>query len=309
LAAQNKHSKENKERKRSSSESGAQHDEVTALLHIVFQEADIDVLKKAIELDESLQGEILIIRDDYAVGPIEKLDEAEGWQQRRDWWKELLTYSPYGDMTDMVNDRLTTHDLKKQLDEDATLKVWIWMGQNQHDVCGYYWLIPQLKEFQGRIFVLYMNNLPFFNDKGSIFYPTAIHEILPKEFLKAKKLNRQVTLSEFEVDPDEWSRLCTENAMVRILEGGKKIVSKEANFYDQDILNTLTSEWQKGNRFMHHVLGKMKIKTGDVFLLWRIKVLEEDGKLEINGEPSKGWKEFEVKVKTAADVLNTTNSN
>lgn len=308
MAAHNKHFKEGKVRKPAASESGSHSGEKTALLHIVFQEADTDVLKKAIELDDSLQGEILLIRDDYAVGPIEKLDEAEGWQQRRDWWKDLLTYSPYGDITDMVNDRLTVHNLKRQLDEDTTLSVWIWMGQNQHDVCGYYWLISQLKEYQGRIFVLYMNNLPFINEKGFIFYPTAIHEILPKEFLKAKKLNRPVTLSEFEIDPDEWSRLSSENTMVRILEGGKKIVSKGADFYDQEILNALTSEWQKGNRFMHQVLGKMKIKTGDVFLLWRVKILAEEGKLEINGEPAKGWKEFEVKVKTAADILNTSSS-
>ena len=280
-----------------------EHTEAITLLHIVFQEADIEVLKKAMELDESLQGEVLIIRDDYAVGPIEKLDEAEGWQRRRDWWKELLTYSPYGDITDMVNDRLTVHNLKKQLDEDTLLRVWIWMGQNQHDVCGYYWLISQLKEYQGRIFVLYMNNLPFINEKGSIFYPTTIHEILPKEFLKAKKLNRQVTLSEFEVDPDEWNRLCNENAMVRILEGGKKIESNGAEFYDQEIQKYLTSEWQKGNRFMHHLLGKMKIKTGDVFLLWRMKVLAEEGKLEINGEPAKGWKEFEVRVKKNTEQI------
>jgi hypothetical protein len=274
---------------------------VSSLLHIVFQEADICVLKKAIDLDESLKGEIMIIRDDYAVGPIEKLDEAEGWQQRRDWWKELLVYSPYGDITDMVNDRLTVHNLKKQLDEDDQLRVWIWMGQNQHDVCGYYWLISQLKEYYGRINVLYLNNLPFINDKGSIFYPKTLHEILPKEFIKAKKLNRQVTLSEFEVDPDEWNRLCNENGMVRILEGGKKIVSNGPDFYDNEILHVLTGEWQKGHRFIHHVLGKMKIKTGDVFLLWRVKELAEEGKLEINGEPSKGWKEFEVREKKLAE--------
>lgn len=309
MAAQNRHNKESKDKKRSISDSEAQRDQMSALLHIVFQEADINVLKKAIELDESLQGEVLLISDDYAVGPIEKLDEADGWQQRRDWWKDLLMYSPYGDITDMVNDRLTLHNLKKQLDEDATLSVWIWMGQNQHDVCGYYWLVSQLKEYQGRIHVLYMNNLPFINEKGSIFYPTTIHQILPKEFLKAKKLNRTITLSEFEVDPDEWLRLSTENAMVRILEGGKKIVSKEASFYDQEILNVLTTDWQKGNRYMHNLLGKMKVKTGDVFLLWRIKLLAEEGKLDINGDPTKGWKEFDVKLKTAADSLNTVNSN
>jgi hypothetical protein len=176
------------------------------------------------------------------------------------------------------------------------------MGQNQHDVCGYYWLISQLKDFQERVFVLYLNNLPFINEKGQLFYPTTLHEILPKEFLKAKKLNRKVTLSEFEVDPDEWKKLCIENATVRMLEGGKKIVSKEDSFYDKDILNGLTGEWQKGNRAMSGILNKMKIKTGDVFLLWRMKQLAEEERIEINGNPSKGWKDFEVRLKSAAST-------
>jgi uncharacterized protein YdeI (BOF family) len=43
----------------------------------------------------------------------------------------------------------------------------------------------------------------------------------------------------------------------------------------------------------------MKIKTGDIFLLWRMKELAVQDKIEINGEPAKGWKEFEVRMKTA----------
>jgi hypothetical protein len=202
----------------------------------------------------------------------------------------------------MVDDRLAVHNLKKVLDENPKEEVWIWMGQNQHDVCGYYWLISQLPNYQGRIIVLYLNNLPFINDKGQIFYPSTLHEIQPKEFLKAKKLNRKVTLSEFEVDPDEWRRLCSENAMVRILEGGKKIVSKDGDFYDSDIFKGLTNEWQKGNKAMASILGRMKIKTGDVFLLWRMKKLAELEKIEINGDTSKGWKDFEVKLKSETPV-------
>lgn len=271
------------------------------MIHIVFQEADIQVLQQAIQLDQKLEGPVEIIRDDYAVGPLQHINETEGYQARRDWWKGLLEASPYNaeQLMNMVDDRLTVHQLKKTLDETGKEVLWIWMGQNGHDVCGYYWLISQLKDYQGRVFVLYLNNLPFINEKGQIFYPTTLHQILPKEFLKASKLNRAVTLSEFEVDPDEWNRLSAENAMVRILEGGKKIVSKEADFYDKDILTNLTGEWQKGNRAISSILGKMKLKTGDVFLLWRMKQLAEEGKLELNGDPSKGWKEFEVKLKTA----------
>jgi hypothetical protein len=272
------------------------------MIHIVFQEADIAVLQKAIELDETLAGDVRIIRDDYAVGPLGDIYETEGYQQRREWWKQLLEISPYNtdQLMDMVDDRLVVHNLKKDLDENSKEELWIWIGQNQHDVCGYYWLISQLKEYQGRIVVLYFNNLPFINEKGQIFYPTVLHEIQPKEFLKAKKLNRKVTLSEFEVDPDEWKKLCNENALIRILEGGKKIVGKEEDFYDKDILSGISNEWQKGNKAMQSILGKMKIKTGDVFLLWRMKKLAEEGKIEINGETSKNWKDFEVKLKSAA---------
>ena len=280
------------------------------MIHIVFQEADIAVLQKAIELDDSLAGDIRIIRDDYAVGPLSEIYETEGYQQRREWWKQLVEASPYNtdQLMDLVDDRLAVHNLKKDLDENKNEELWIWMGQNQHDVCGYYWLISQLRDYQGRIVVLYFNNLPFINEKGQIFYPMTLHEIQPREFLKAKKLNRKITSSEFEVDPDEWKKLCNENALIRILEGGKKIVGKEEDFYDKDILVGLSNDWQRGNKAMHNILGKMKIKTGDVFLLWRMKKLADEGKIEINGDTSKGWKDFEVRLKTTTPEIVETNN-
>jgi hypothetical protein len=274
------------------------------MIHVVFQHADVAVLKKAIELDASLEGLVLEIKDDFAVGPIQDLDTEEGWATRLNWWKGLLDQSPYASdsLVGSFDDRNTVNQVRQMLQEDKKEELWIWMGQNQHDVCGYYWLIGQLKEFAGRIVVLYFNNLPFINEKGQIFYPTTLHQIQPKEFLKAKKLNRKVTLSEFEVDPDEWKRLSTENAIVRILEGGKKIVGKDDSFYDNDVLNGLSPEWQKGNRAIHAILARMKNKTGDVFIIWRLRLLAEAGKVDLNGHPSKGWKDFEVKLKSSGPV-------
>ena len=274
------------------------------MIHVVFQEADIDVLKQAIALDASLEGEIRIIRDDFMVGPIAGINETEGYQVRRDWWFELLKNSPYNEeeVSALVDDRLAMHGLKKALEEDENEVLWLWMGQNAHDVCGYYWAISQLQEFSGRIYILYMNNLPFINEKGQIFYPKNIHNILPKEFLKAKKLARKVTPSEFEVDGDEWKKLSAENAAVRILEGGKKIVGVSEDFFDSDILKNLTGEWQKGHRFMHSVLPKLKVPTGDVHILHRVRELEKEGRLQINGDMTKGWKEFEVRLPQAQEV-------
>lgn len=253
-------------------------------------------MKQVMELDETLQGDVLQIKDDYAVGPIENIYEGEGYQQRRNWWMQLLEGSPYKEQADIVDDKLTVHNLKKALTENSEEIVWIWMGQNQHDVCGYYWLMPQLKEFQGRIMVLYMNNLPFINEKGQIFYPSWLHEIQPKEFLKAKKLARPVTLSEFEIDPDEWARLTQENGMVRMLEGGKKIASKDETFYDGEILKNITGEWQKASRVLSNTLNRMKVKTGDVFIMWRLKELVRSGKISAEGDIDKDWKNFDVKT-------------
>ena len=266
------------------------------MIHVVFQQADLATLKQAINLDASLEGEIIEIKDDFAVGPIESLDTGEGWTARENWWKNLLSQSPYSNenLEGSFDDLKTVEAIRQRLNENQEL--WIWMGQNQHDVCGYYWLLSHLKNYQGNVVVLYLNNLPFINEKGQIFYPSALHQIQPKEFLKAKKLNRKVTLSAFELDTDEWKKLVDENATVRILEGGKKIVSKEEDFYDKEVLNGLSSEWQKGNKAIHSILSKMKIKTGDVFLLWRMKKLAEEGKIEINGDTSKAWKDFEVKL-------------
>ncbi|MBX9893454.1 MAG: DUF1835 domain-containing protein [Chitinophagaceae bacterium] len=269
------------------------------MIHIVFETANIASLQAAIELDESLQGEILEIKDDYAVGPLGDIYGAEGYQARRDWWRQVLEFSPYAEQLDIVDDKLTVHNLLKTLDEQSEEIVWVWMGQNQHDVCGYFWLMSQLKEYQGRVFVLYMNNLPFINEKGNIFYPSHLHEIQPKEFLKAKKLARPITPSEFEVDPDEWKKLCGESAIVRILEGGKKIVSKEANFYDKELLSAVTGETQKLGRYLQHVLGKMKIKTGDAFLVWRLRELAAQGNIELSGDWNKGWKEIQLKTASA----------
>lgn len=266
------------------------------MIHIVFNESEVNLMKQVIEMDEALAGEVVQIKDDFAVGPLAGIETEEGWQARIVWWRSLLQGSPYGEeIAGSFDDRETVRQLKAKLDENPAEELWIWMGQNQHDVMGYYWLMPQFKDYQGRVMILYLNNLPFINEKGQIFYPSWLHEIQPKEFIKAKKLARPITLSEFEIDPDEWRKIAEENTTVRILEGGKKIVGKEETFFDNEILKNVTVEWQKATRVLSNTLHRMKVKTGDVFIMWRMKHLISDGKIEVMGDTGKGWKDFDIK--------------
>ena len=266
------------------------------MIHIVFNTADIAALEAAIALDESLAGKIIEIKDDYAVGPLLDIYETEGFQLRKNWWANVLAHSPYTDQLDIVDDRLTVHQLINALNHDENESIWIWMGQNVHDVCGYYWLMSQFKEYQGRIQVLYLNNLPFLNEKGQLFYPTYLSQIQPKEFIKAKKLARPITLSEFELDPDEWNKICTEQEVIKFLEGGKKIVNMDINFYDKEILSLLTKNAQKLPSTLSNILAKMKVKTGDAFVVYRLKALADIGKIVFVGDWEKGWKDMVIQM-------------
>lgn len=277
------------------------------MIHIVFQEADIAVLQEAIRLDESLHGDIIQIKDDYAVGPLKDIYTEEGISARKEWWRQVLAGGDHDGSVDdgNVDDMKTVNELVERLNNEPDEIVWIWAAQNKHDVSGYYWLMSQLAPYQGRILLLYLNNLPFFNEKGNIFYPQNLYEIPPKEFLKAKKLARPITLSEFEVDPDEWKKLCEQGKFVRLLEGGKKLVQRDVDYYDDELKKYITGEWTKASRIISQFLTKSKEVTGDMFLLWRLKHLIQAGGYEAQGNV-RGLKDFEVR-KVNAETANVEN--
>lgn len=273
------------------------------MIHVVFNEPDVEVLKKAIELDATLSGEVLLIRDDYAVGPLRDIYTPVGVAERKDWWRMIFAGGDHEGIVDegKVNDEQVLLNIKEALANDEAEQVWIWAAQNKHDVCGYYWLVGQLSEFQGRIEILYLNNLPFINEKGNIFYPDWLSQIQPREFLKAKKLARPITTSEFEVDADEWNKIAAEGKMVRLLEGGKKLIQRDVDYYDADLTKYITADAQKANKVINAFLSKNKETTGDAFILWRLKELAQQPQFEVQGE-LKGIKDFDIKKRTAVEA-------
>lgn len=269
------------------------------MIHIVFEEANIEALRKSFEVDSNGEGEIIPIQDDYAVGPLQNIYSREGIENRLQWWKDILKDGPYAGIADdgHVHDNEDVSRLKEKLNTDINEVVWIWAAQNSHDVAGYYWLMSQLKDYQGRIFILYLNNLPFINEKGGIFYPTHLYQIQPREFVKARKLARPVTASEFEIDPDEWAKICGENKGVRILEGGKKLAQRGYDYYDSELLKFVGKDWQKLSKLFQQYYSKVKETTGDAYLIWRLREMIGSGMLEMQGN-TQSMKEFEVRIKS-----------
>ncbi len=252
------------------------------MFHIVFDSRGAELLNAAMDLDEALDGEVILIQDDYSVGPIQDLFSDEGRAERKKWWDEIRQEA--SEPVAEESDAGTLMKILQRMEEEEFDQIWIWMAPNVRDVSGYFWLISQLKEFSGRIYLLSLNNLPFINEKGNVFYPVSLAEIPAREFVKARKLARPVSPAEFETDPDEWLRLAAENKNLRLLEGGKKIVQQSDDYYDKQILHFIQPAFQKIQRTVHQILLKSTEKLNETFLIWRLKQLVTSGLAEQQGE-------------------------
>ena len=62
------------------------------------------------------------------------------------------------------------------------------------------------------------------------------------------------------------------------------------------ILKAITAEPQKLSKIFSTLFGRMTVKTGDVFLVWRMRELIKEGKLEVIGDWENGWKEIALKI-------------
>ena len=65
------------------------------MIHIVFNESEVDLMKQVIAQDETLAGEVMQIKDDFAVGPLNDIYTEEGIAARKQWWREVLAGGDY----------------------------------------------------------------------------------------------------------------------------------------------------------------------------------------------------------------------
>jgi hypothetical protein len=86
-----------------------------------------------------------------------------------------------------------------------------------------------------------------------------------------------------------------------LLEGGKKLIQKDVDYYDADLAKYITVDAQKANKVINAFLSKNKETTGDAFMLWRLKELAQQPQFEVQGE-LKGHKDFDIKKRTAVEA-------
>ena len=235
----------------------------------------------------------MIMKDVLSVGQLVKEEGQKFSELRSKFWQQVVNNekSPV-----VVDDMERLLDISLELSKNETAKVWLWLAPLPADLCMYHWVLKYLGKYPDRLYVVNIAGLPFLDDNGKVFFPKSIAEILPRELVKARKLARLVTAGEMEVDLDEWRKVVAANAGIRTLEGGKRLISRNEDFYDTQLGSFTSHQYQKASRIVAQAISKFNIPTGDVYLGWRLRKMADAGRLELQGDVTKTLKDFEVKM-------------
>ena len=97
---------------------------------------------------------------------------------------------------------------------------------------------------------------------------------------------------------DLWRQLRSENAPLRVIDGGK-LVSAPMSFFDSLLISFATNNWQRVARIVGQSLGSGmddSLPVDDMLLRARISALVESGRLEIRGQSERDLFEREVRL-------------
>lgn len=264
------------------------------IYHIVIGDMAATPLEAAIAATPEMAGEIVVMKDLLNIGPIQKTEDGQKFSELRSaFWQQVAVNEKNPVVVDDT-ERILQVSAAMAGNEEA--KAWVWVAPWPADICTLLWLTKYLGKYPGRFFAINIAGLPFLDENGKVFYPKNISELQPKEVAKARRLARQVSFAEIEVDADEWRRLVADNAGVRTLEGGKRIVSRSDDYYDGQLFSFCSQQFQKASKVVHQAMSKFNIPTGDLYLGWRLRMMAAKERLQMQGDATKALKDFDVKL-------------
>jgi hypothetical protein len=244
------------------------------IVHLITGKEHAETLRENLRQSDLSEEEILIFKDLLNFGPLksENLTYAEN---RNAFWN---TVSPE---QQPVDDLERLMQLSTRLSNGEDLQLWFWMAATAADICTYFWLLHFLKKHQGKLSVINIAGLPFLDEAGKLFYPECIGDLPGKELMKARKLVRKLTASEWETEGEEWKNMVTENAVVRVLKAGKALEGKPMDYFDDSLLAVASEGSKKVHKIIQETKLKNKLPHAGGFLSWRLQQLMEEGKINL----------------------------
>lgn len=160
----------------------------------------------------------------------------------------------------------------------------VWYSNQPDDMCGLYWFMEQLNQWEVDSEHVSIVKLPEWeaDAKGNIVQKSSWGEVAPEEWRRYLVLQKTVSPAFRQSCVSHWQELQGENAPLRAILNGQ-LVSASEKLYDDFILREITAEGEEFREAMivGRVLGKYQLGIGDSWVALRIEEMIRAGKLEV----------------------------
>ncbi len=159
----------------------------------------------------------------------------------------------------------------------------IWYSNQPDEMCGLYWFMGQLNQWEGHGGEVFIVKLPEWetDEKENIVRKSSWSEMAPQEWQRYLALQKPVSPVFRQSCASHWQELQEENAPLRAIMNGR-LVSASEKLYDDFILREIEAEDEEFHEAMivGRVLGKYQLGIGDSWIALRIEEMIHAGKLE-----------------------------
>ncbi|MGD6801820.1 DUF1835 domain-containing protein [Rossellomorea aquimaris] len=274
--------------------------------HLVFGDSPAGSLKQALKKMKLNQEEkVISFSDLFSIGPLTKLEEAEGVLERREWFENHLIVDD-----DFPSDYL--YSFNKTIDEiraiPSNAAITIWAGENAHEQTGLRLVMRLLNERSNDIQLINSTELhrKLLNTLEIQYQLLHTGEISPEQLITMYKKGQNtlpLTPEERISLEKEYTELSTTNEVLRIWQGDS-IQSVEEGYFDDLIIQTARrlfakrgiEEFMKSARLIGELIGHLNQYVGDQFFEYRVRHLILNGVFEIKGVP-KAMRFYSIRFK------------
>ena len=160
----------------------------------------------------------------------------------------------------------------------------IWYSNQADDMCGMYWFMDQIKQWEEHNGQVLLVKLPEWeiDKKGSLVWKNSWSEVAPEEWSSYISLQKTANPVFILSCAFRWKELQAESAPLRAVLNGH-LLSMSEKLYDEFIVNEIEAEAEEFQEAMiiGRVLGKYRLGIGDGWIAYRIEEMIHDGKLEV----------------------------
>lgn len=172
--------------------------------------------------------------------------------------------------------------IQKEVEEGQAVRIWY---SNQPDeLCGLYWFINQLRQWNKLENGVYLIKLPEWeiSENGNMVQKFGWGDVAPEEWNHYLRWQQLASPSFKQYCNSSWRNLQNENAPLRAILNGH-LVSVQENIYDSFIHREIAQEDETFQEAMiiGRVLGKYHLGIGDGWVALRIEEMIQTGVLEI----------------------------